>query len=194
MKSFAAILISIIISMSCFSQVQKTPDKYVDGKKEGLWTEYEWLYTWMDSTGQFYVAYNLHFAPLPAYCEGFYSAGVRVGYWKTFQLDLVSAENGKREMRKGSLVSVLEYTDANSCSLYVEYYKNGNMKVLGQFQEIPVNRPDTVVQIPDWIADPNGNILKDTIIHTTSVTRPFGKWYYFRSDGSVKELDMAKLP
>jgi hypothetical protein len=193
MKYFPTILIGLIISMSCFSQVQKTPDRYVDGKKEWLWTEYEWYYRWMDSTGDFHIAYDPHYTPLPACREGFYSAGVKVGYWKTFQLVWVLAENEKRQMRKGSLVSVLEYNDANSCCLYVEYYKNGNMKALGQFQEIPVNRTDTV-QIPDWTADAQGNIVKDTIIHTTGVTRPFGKWYYFRPDGSVKELDMAKRP
>lgn len=193
MKYFPAILIGIVISMSCFSQIQKTPDKYVDGKKDGLWTEHEWYYRWLDSTGQFYAAYDLHFAPLPAYREGFYIAGVKVGYWKTFRLELVRGENNKTQIRRGALVSVVEYADANSCSLYVEYYKNGNMKALGQFQEIPVNRTDTV-QIYDLTADEHGNILKDTVIHTTSLTRPFGKWYYFRPDGTVKELDMAKLP
>lgn len=193
MKRFLTLLLCIVVALPCFSQGIKTSGEYVNGKKEGLWTEYEWLYTWMDSTGESHVAYNLHFAPLPAYAEGFYSAGIRVGYWKTYEAELILMENDKRELRKTNLVSVLEYGDANSCSLYIEYYRNGNMKIMGQYQQIPVNRTDTV-QIFDWKADPQGNIKKDTIVHTTSLTRPFGKWYYFRPDGSVKELEMAKLP
>jgi hypothetical protein len=190
MKYLPIFAFCFIIALPCFSQVMKTPDKYVNGEKEGLWTEVDWYYRWIDSTGDFYVAYNPDFAPLPAYREGFYNAGIKVGFWKTYQVDWIF-EGEKRYMRKGVLISVVEYADANSCSLYVEYYKNGNMKALGQFQEIPVNRTDTV-QITDWTKDPPGNVVKDTVIHTTSVTRRFGKWYYFRQDGSVKELDMAR--
>jgi|GEM_PF-1794822 len=192
MKQFLTFLLYVVTVVPFFSQAQKTPDKCVNGKKEGLWRDIEWFYRWMDSTGRFQITRTQDFAPLPAYSEGLYKEGVKVGFWKTYRSELV-LEGDKKVMMKGTLFTMREYADANSCSLYVEYYKNGNVKAIGQFQEIPGDRADTLL-ISDWRSSGFIDQYKDTVIHTATVTRPFGKWYYFRPDGSAKELDMPIQP
>lgn len=175
--------ILLLSQVTLVAQLITTPNKVINGKKVGLWSELSY-FTETDSTGNSHLAFNLHGTPLYILDEGYYKNNERSGLWKSFFIDQTN-ENNKTFYKKGSLCKIFDYSDKYR-SLLIEYYKSGQVRVLGHYESVPVNIYDTI-KIVDWANDPKGGIMKDSTIHTTSKLKPIGKWYYFIPDGKLNK-------
>ncbi|MGO8055587.1 hypothetical protein, partial [Rhizobium leguminosarum] len=120
-------------------------NKFVHGKKQGLWSEFNLLDT-VDFKGEWHVVLGQHYAPKSVIAEGLYVNNERQGFWKTYW---ILQDDSTRKYYKGNVQTIIEYRDNVACNLVVEYYPNGNLKVIGHYETFPVNVIDTI-QVPDW--------------------------------------------
>ena len=181
MKTLSIIAFFLFGSASVLGQHLLTkPNKIVNGKKEGEWSEFDYCDT-IDFEGKYHIVYGQHFSPRSVIAEGLYVENQRQGYWKQYWI--VDGDSVIR-FKKGGIKSIVEYKNDVPSGLVIEYYPSGMVKALGQYETYPINRYDTL-QVVDWARDIDGNKMKDTIIHSTLGNRPTGKWYYFLENGEL---------
>jgi len=165
-----------------FGQLITTPNKVIKRKKTGLWSSVELCDT-IDFKGISHIVLHQHGNPESILYEGYYIDDFKEGFWNQYWI-VIQIENNNTVYKKGPLKAIIEYKEGLLSGLFIENYRNGNMKVLGHFEVYQANMSDTVLQIPHW-KYPNGNVMKDTLIHRKLDSRPFGKWYYFSTSGQL---------
>jgi len=157
------------------------PNKFIKGKKEGLWSEFE-LCEVIDFDGKYHLRVRQHYVPVYVVAEGNYVHGERQGFWKTYWIDSTSTS------KKGSVKSIVEYLDNTLCGPIIEYYETGNIKAICQVEVFPYKSSGTL-HVPDWNKDPEGGKLKDTVIYSKWGNRVKNDWIFFLENGQVYKKD-----
>lgn len=181
MKTLLFIICTVLLFPTLLGQsVLKNPNKSKGGLKEGLWSEFT-LSQIIDSTGTYHLEKDVHFTPKNVIAEGFYQKGKREGFWKEYWIEWPAKD--RVGLLKGGVKSIIEYKNGQPGGLVVEYYKNGCVRAIGQYETCPAN--DTIrIQIPDW-KDRRLQKMKDTVVYIKSKAKPIGQWHFFKPDGSV---------
>jgi hypothetical protein len=184
-QTILIIVMSLFLTTSSSGQIITTPNKVIKGKKTGPWSSTVYCDT-IDFQGASHIVLRYHGDPEYVLSEGYYMNDLMEGFWKEYWI-VSQIENTRTFYKRGPLKSVKEYKGDLLSGLFIENYRDGNMKVIGHYEIYQDNKPDTVVRIPNWTKDPTGNTLKDTIIHRKMNSRPYGRWYYFSTNGQLKE-------
>jgi antitoxin component YwqK of YwqJK toxin-antitoxin module len=180
MKCLIFITLFSFVSTTIVGQTLLTnPNKTINGKKEGLWSEFTFCFT-MDLEGKYHLMTDLHHLPKSVIAEGLYINNQKQGYWKEFWIIVGDSVN---RLMKGKVKSVIEYKDDVRSGLVIECYPSGLVKALGQYENFPINSYDTL-QVPDWNHSKKTK-AKDTIIHSAVGYKPTGKWFYFLENGEL---------
>ena len=171
-------LIFLIIQCVCSGQLITTPNEIKNGKKEGLWSEYEFLDS-INIEGETRLMYGPHFTPLYGIVQGFYIEGERTGIWKSYMIERFLDSN-ETKYRKGSMKNLVEYVGGYKNGLFISYFNNGSIRLLGHYQKYKYFSMDTLS-----VTNPDTGITKDTVFISNFSSKMIGNWYEFDIDGRL---------
>jgi antitoxin component YwqK of YwqJK toxin-antitoxin module len=155
------ILLQAFLLCCTFSSGQVSiENKTVNGKKTGFWSEIIHCDT-IDSKQIFRTLYNSDNKPLEAWSEGTYIKGLKEGFWKEYWVRYIPPTEYMRKgaIAKGSLKTIREYKKNSSVGLYVEYFRNGNIKVMGQFGNTDQDADETNKLLQWFFFDDTGQLM-----------------------------------
>lgn len=152
-----------IASCFTFSYGQKAIlNKKINGEKVGFWSEIISCDT-IDTKKTFHTIYDSKNKALKAWSEGYYVNGLKDGFWKEYWVQYIPPleDMPKGAIAKGLIKTIREYKKGVPVGLYVEYSKNGNIKVIGQFGKF-VNETDETNKTFQWLFfDDSGRLLRN---------------------------------
>ena len=98
MRSKLLTILLIVLGLSSIGQSRLLlkPNKYLNGLKEGEWSEFDFCDT-IDFTGKYRTYwYQAHGNIKYVISEGIYKNGVREGFWKSYWIENYLEDNQKK--------------------------------------------------------------------------------------------------
>jgi antitoxin component YwqK of YwqJK toxin-antitoxin module len=170
-----------------YAQLIQAPNEIKNGMKEGLWNEMEFMIN-MDIDGGTQLIKDLHFIPEHILAEGQYLNGYRNGVWRNFFIERYH-DSGNSKYRKGQLKDLLVYENSYLKGLYISYFRNGQVRLLGEYCTIEDHRMDTL-QVPVGETDQ----VEDKIFESFYRSEMTGNWYEFDHSGELIQVKNLGRP
>lgn len=164
--------------MQCFGQLISAPNASINGKKQGLWNELEFLDSF-SMNGTTMLLLGQHTQPLQKVAVGYYDEGVKTGIWKSFWIESYLDSN-MAKYRKGPLHSIVDYHKGFKIGLFISYFKNGGIRLLGHYRKYENQSVDTFT-----FTHPLTAITADTVIVSKYDSKMIGHWHEFDSTGKL---------
>ncbi len=164
-----------------YAQLIQAPNQIKNGLNEGLWNEMDFM-SLININGESHLVQNLHYAPEYVVSEGFYLNGYRQGVWKNFFINPFN-DSGNTKYRKGQLKDLMVYESGYLNGLYISYFRNGQVRLLGEYCTIEDHRMDTL-QVPVGETDQ----VEDKIFESFYRSEMTGNWYEFDHSGELIQV------
>lgn len=163
------------------AQLIQAKNEIKDSLREGLWNEIE-IKTILDIKGESHIVFDLHYAPEYILSEGYYVKGNKHGVWKNFFIERYN-DSGNVKYRKGQLKDLCEFEEGYLSGIFVSYFKNGQVRILGQYCIFKQYSLDTL-EIPINCSDD----YEQKVFESFYKSEMTGNWYEFEQSGKIKEL------
>ncbi len=159
MKVLILMFYVLVCSTNSFGQAPNS-NKKLNGKKVGFWSEIIPCDT-IDSDKKFHTIYHAPDNPEKAWAEGTYIGGLKDGFWKEYWVKYVPKTEylPKGAIARGSVKAIREYQRGLPVGLFVEYHRNGNIKVVGAFEN-PKDTDEIPKYSPWYFYDESGQSLQ----------------------------------